>query len=334
VSKTLTLNLGLRNEFLGAHTTRSAHRQSDPNLANTTGQPYVYPSASIIWSHWISGTLNQAGLDNEIRTVWEPRIGFAYDVGAITSHRFGAATALQRREDLGAVDNLAIVPPTYPFLVGFDQEKIAWRICLPTALRSYGIPPLGANPTQTYVLLRQFCRDLRLCVSQSTSVFLRFQRQRERFDPTRRALHWVAGTTQQWNFTIQHELGRDWFMELVMSAPRARACVPLSIRTRLRWPRHRLRSPFWTRMRNLKAQLLSCTIVDSTVENASARAPYLGIAPGDFEDFAPNSDSHYSALQATLATASARACISKAPIPGPSQSMTSLPHRGLSYPGE
>jgi len=37
------------------------------------------------------------------------------------------------------------------------------------------------------------------------------------------------------------------------------------------------------------------------VENASARAPFLGIAPPDFEDFAPNSDSHYNALQATLA---------------------------------
>jgi hypothetical protein len=54
---------------------------------------------------------------------------------------------------------------------------------------------------------------------------------------------------------------------------------------------------------NLQAQTpaQSCTITDSTVENASARAPYLGIAPGDFEDFAPNSDSHYNALQATLA---------------------------------
>ena len=52
---------------------------------------------------------------------------------------------------------------------------------------------------------------------------------------------------------------------------------------------------------NLQTQGLSCQIVDSTAENVSARAPYLGIAPADFEDFAPNSDSHYNALQATLA---------------------------------
>jgi hypothetical protein len=45
----------------------------------------------------------------------------------------------------------------------------------------------------------------------------------------------------------------------------------------------------------------TCTIVDSTAENASARAPYLGIAPANFEEFAPNSDSHYAALQASLA---------------------------------
>jgi hypothetical protein len=52
---------------------------------------------------------------------------------------------------------------------------------------------------------------------------------------------------------------------------------------------------------NLQAQGLSCKIVDSTAENASARAPYLGIAPANFEEFAPNSDSHYNALQATVA---------------------------------
>jgi hypothetical protein len=37
------------------------------------------------------------------------------------------------------------------------------------------------------------------------------------------------------------------------------------------------------------------------VENASLRAPYIGIAPGDYEEFAANSDSNYNALQATLA---------------------------------
>ena len=117
-------------------------------------------------------------------------------------------------------------------------------------------------------------------------------------------LHWVVGTTQQWNFTIQRELGRDWFAEIGYVGTKG----------------SRLRSTYdpdqgnvasqqnpivipGQGCANLQAQVppVSCTVVDTTVENASLRAPYIGIAPGDFEDFAPNSDSHYNALQATLA---------------------------------
>ena len=36
------------------------------------------------------------------------------------------------------------------------------------------------------------------------------------------------------------------------------------------------------------------------MENAAARAPFRPIGPGLYETFAPNSDSHYNALQATL----------------------------------
>jgi hypothetical protein len=40
--------------------------------------------------------------------------------------------------------------------------------------------------------------------------------------------------------------------------------------------------------------------VDTTAENANARAPFLGLAPAAYESFSPNSDSHYHSLQATL----------------------------------
>jgi hypothetical protein len=115
-------------------------------------------------------------------------------------------------------------------------------------------------------------------------------------------LHWVVGTTQQWNFTIQRELGRDWFAELGYvgtKGSRLRSTFDPDQAT-LATPQ----SPVTVKGQgcaNLQAAGQSCTIVDSTVENASARAPFLGIAPPDFEDFAPNSDSHYNALQATLA---------------------------------
>jgi len=42
------------------------------------------------------------------------------------------------------------------------------------------------------------------------------------------------------------------------------------------------------------------SITTNTYANSAARAPYLGIDPAAFEAFYPNSDSHYSALQATV----------------------------------
>src|ERR1700728_38139 len=155
VSKTLTLNLGFRNEYLGAPYDTLCHTGNvNPDLAITTGQPYVYPKCiSRFGLSGISGTLNQAGLNNEYATVWEPRIGFAYDVGGhhTTSIR-GGYGIYSVREDLGAVDNLAIVPPTYPFLVGFDPgpDSLANLFASSPAFPN-GVPPLGANPTQTYV---------------------------------------------------------------------------------------------------------------------------------------------------------------------------------------
>jgi hypothetical protein len=111
-------------------------------------------------------------------------------------------------------------------------------------------------------------------------------------------LHWVAGTTQQWNLTIQRELGRDWFMEVGYvgtKGSRLRSTYDPDQAT-LATPQNPVVLPY-----ACTGGPGSCSIVDSTAENANARAPFRGISPVDFEDFAPNSDSHYNALQATLA---------------------------------
>jgi hypothetical protein len=303
VSKTLTVNLGFRNEFLGAPYDTLCHTgNTDPELANTTGQPYIYPKCiNKFGLSGITGTLNQAGLGNEYATVWEPRIGFAYDVGGhhTTSIR-GGYGIYSVREDLGAVDNLAIVPPTYPFLVGFDPgpDTLANLFASSPAFPN-GVPALGAAPTQTYVPTAAIFQGFGACsfpLPQQCGAG--FSGNVNSLIQLTVPLHWVVGTTQQWNFTIQRELGRDWFMELGYVGTKG----------------SRLRSTYDPDQATLATQQNpvslpyacgggpgTCSIVDSTVENASARAPFLGIAPPDFEDFAPNSDSHYNALQATLA---------------------------------
>jgi hypothetical protein len=307
VSKTLTLNLGFRNEFLGAPYDTLCHTgNTDPTLAISTGQPYVYPKCiSKFGLSGIAGTLNRAGLNNEYASVWEPRIGFAYDLGGRhTTTIRGGYGIYSVREDLGAVDNLAIVPPTYPFLVGFfpGADSLANLFAHSPAFPN-GIPPLGANPTQTYVPTASILQGFAACAFPTPQACSpAFSGNVNSLIELAVPLHWVAGTTQQWNFTIQRELGRDWFAEIGYvgtKGTRLRSTYD-SDQATLATPQNPVTIP-GQGCTNLQAQGLSCQIVDSTVENASARAPYIGIAPADFEDFAPNSDSHYNALQATLA---------------------------------
>lgn len=316
VSKTLTVNLGFRNEFLGAPYDTLCHTgNTDPTLANTTGQPYVYPKCvNKFGLSGITGTLNQAGLNNEYATVWEPRIGLAYDLGGhhTTSIR-GGYGIYSVREDLGAVDNLAITPPTFPFLVGFAPGAGSLtNLFAASPAFPNGIPALGAAPTQTYVptasILQSFPASCTLGNGAASTLPQQcgasFNGNVNSLIQLTVPLHWVVGTTQQWNFTIQRELGRDWFAELGYvgtKGSRLRSTFDPDQAT-LATPQHPV-TVAGQGCANLQAQIpaQSCTIMDSTVGNADARAPFLGIAPVDFEDFAANSDSHYNALQATLA---------------------------------
>src|SRR5208282_2157283 len=129
------------------------------------------------------------------------------------------------REDLGAVDNLAIVPPTFPFLVGFlpGAGSLA-NLFAPGSNPAFptGIPPLGAQPTQQFVptasILQTFSLNTGTPFQCSYTVL---EQCSPVFNGNVNSLiqlavpqHWVAGTTQQWNLSIQRELGRNWFAEL------------------------------------------------------------------------------------------------------------------------
>ena len=119
-TQTLTLNLGLRMEWVGAAYDNLCHLgNAIPGNANLTGVAFVYPSCvSKFGIPGLSGTLNSAALNNEYARVPEPRIGFAYDVGGKHSTVVRSGYGIYSvREDIGAVDNLSFTAPIYPVLV-------------------------------------------------------------------------------------------------------------------------------------------------------------------------------------------------------------------------
>jgi hypothetical protein len=314
VGRNLTLNLGFRNEFVGAPYDKLCHLgNTDPNLANTTGQPFVYPTcANQFKLPGLTGTRQQTALNNRFATVWEPRIGFAYDVlGRHTTSLRGGYGTYSVREDLGAVDNLSFSAPFFPIAVNFLPGAGSLpNLFQPNPATGFpGIPPLGVLSPNFVPQAAKFtgiapCSTLAFGTIPATNLDQcspGFTGNVNSLISLSVPLHWVAGTTQQWNLSVQRELGRNWFLELGYvgtKGTRLRSTYDPSQAT-LATPQHPVTISGFN-CQGVAGAGNSCQIINSTAENASSRSPYLGIAPANFEAFAPNSDSHYHSLQVSV----------------------------------
>jgi hypothetical protein len=319
LNKSLTLNLGFRNEFVGAPYDEACRiGNTDPTLASSTGQPFVYPKCVNKYNlTGLTGTKQHSALNDNYATVWEPRIGLAYDVlGRHTTSIRAGYGIYSVREDLGAIDNLSFSAPFFPIAVNFlPGAGSLTNLFQPNAATGFpGIPPLGVLspgfvPVPSFPTSFQTSPNpaLPACTlgngqpafnSNNEQCGLGFTGNVNSLISLQVPLHWVAGTTQQWNLTIQRELGRNWFAEVGYVGTKG---------THLRSTYDPAEAKLVSPQNPIILQGVSCNgapapckVVDNTAENVSARSPFLGIAPANFEAFAPNSDSIYHSLQATL----------------------------------
>jgi Carboxypeptidase regulatory-like domain len=307
VTHSLTLNLGLRLEFVGAPYDDQCHIGNViPQLVETTGQPFVYPTCVNAFKiPGLVGTQNRSTLANNYTHVWEPRIGFAYDLfGHHTTSIRGGYGIYSVREDIGALDNLALSAPIFPIGVNFLPGPNS----LANLFQGF-IPAIGQlNPafTPTPTFFAGFPAGCTLGNGAMSTVPQQcgaaFTGNIPGFIQLDVPQNWIAATTQQWNLTVQRELGRNWFAEIGYVGTKGthlRATYDPDEATKAT-PASPVTINGFT-CAGAKQAGASCVITDSTAENAPARAPFLGIAPANFEAFAPISDSHYNALQATVA---------------------------------
>ncbi|HET6929774.1 MAG TPA: carboxypeptidase-like regulatory domain-containing protein [Candidatus Acidoferrum sp.] len=309
VTSRLTLNLGFRVEFVGApYDTLCQIANIDTTLASA-GQPFVYGSCvSRFKIPGFSGTLDRTLLRNNYATVPEPRIGFAYDI--FGDHRTvvrGGYGIYANREDIGAVDNLSFDPPFLPVAVpsGVAPGSLA---CLFFQGQNCSNPALIPGPgvvSSAFVPVPSFFQGfttagcsaagLPLAPTNDTTQAPCFSGNVPAFSGLAVPPHWIAATTQQWNLSVERDLGKNWFVSAGYVGTKG-----THLRVTYNPNQANLASP-QNPIKITDQNGQTFTITQNTAANAAARAPFQPLTPSGFEDFSPLANSIYHSMQLTVA---------------------------------
>ena len=303
-ARNLTVNLGLRTEFLGAWTDGACHLgnlESDLTLSGT--YPFIYPSCvNRLGVAGLTGNAAGSTFHNSVSTGLGPRVGFAWDVSGRHSDTLrGGYGIYYVREDVGAVDQLSFQSPFIPIVFfgttpGFTlsnfftgtpatnpnavpaagQVSTAWMPCLARLTSFTYNSPTGQDGTYA-------CTGGPGVNSTQNLFVLEVPR------------HFRVPNTQQWNLTLQQELGNKWVLEVGYVGTRG---------IHLRETRDGIQSvnatpanPFTVTDVNGN----SYPITDNTLSNAIARTPAPGLnGYSGYQIFANDAYSIYHSLQTTI----------------------------------
>jgi Carboxypeptidase regulatory-like domain len=301
-----TLNLGLRVEMFGGFHDNLCHIGNlDPQLADAGQYPFIY--GGCVKSLNVPGlvpTGSDTTYKNNYATGYGPRIGFAWDLfGHHTTSLRGGFGMYYVREDVGTVDQLSFQAPFLPVAFGGGAPGCSATFFSATPLPGCPNPNPNALPKAgvidpTFVpclaLFQGFtgndptqgpnyaCNGPGL---PSTNIFgLVVPR------------HFVTPSTQQWNLTLQRELGKLWVFEIGYVGTHA---IHLrETRTSLQAQRVSPSNPLvLTQANGTQAP----PITFNTLNNGPARSRGLGInGYSGMQLFADDAYSHYHSLQATL----------------------------------
>ena len=224
VRSDLTLNLGLRMELLGAYYDNLCHIGNlDPDLARSGQYPFIYGGCvKNLNVPGLNATGSNTTYKNDYTTGWGPRVGFAWDVfGRHTTSLRGGYGIYHVREDVGTVDQLSFQAPFLPVAFGPGQAGCLGSFFSATVLPGCPDPNFNALPKSgvidpTFVpclgILQGFANNDPNQAPDyecngpgipSTNIFGLVVPRR-----------FVAPNTQQWNLTVQRELGKDWVLEV------------------------------------------------------------------------------------------------------------------------
>ncbi len=295
LAQNFTLNLGLRNEYIGAPVDQFCHVGNvDPLRANRTGQPFFYPECvNKFHLAGLLGTAQSSGLENNWTHVWEPRIGFAYDLsGRHTTSVRGGFGIYGIREDSENADFLSFVPPFLPSAIpiGVPPDSLA-------NLFSGLIPPVGQTDASFVPSASRFLGFVNASGQPTmdttqTPIFSGNVINSFAFMVPRK---WIAPTLQQWNLTMERAIGRNWVVTIGYVGTHGVHLRENSDRddATLVSPQNpiTLTAPGGTKY----------LITQNTLANVNARAPFQGLAPTGYQASIPDANSHYNSLQITVA---------------------------------
>ena len=317
-TRNLTLNLGLRLEINGAFYDKLCHIGNiDEVLAEKNVYPMIYGGcANHLGVAGFSGSGSDTTYKNDYSTGFAPRVGLAYDFGGSSKTVVRAGFGIYYvREDVGSVDQLSFQAPILPIVFagsapnGFTNFFAPCAAANPLPYSPYCDPTtgLGSNPN---VVPPAGKLDPSFIPCQS--VFLGFTNNNPNLAPNYGCAagspgsiptefvftlavprHFVVPSTQQWNLTIQRDLGKQWILEVGYVGTHG-----LHLRsTRTDIP-ERLASP----SNPIIVGGGNPPITTNTIANGPIRSanPQIDGYNG-FEIFDNAAYSHYNSLQTTLA---------------------------------